>query len=72
MLLGRELELVVSPKSAILAALEHSEGSSQALRELEAEYRSVLVKEERGEEIPRSITPAKTKVPPSSCWIPSC
>ncbi|HEV2173306.1 MAG TPA: ATPase, T2SS/T4P/T4SS family [Nitrospira sp.] len=52
LLLGRELELVVSPKTAILAALEHSEGSSQALRELEAEYRSVLVKEdERGEEI---------------------
>jgi type IV pilus assembly protein PilB len=52
LLLGRELELVVSPKSAILAALERSEGSSQALRELEAEYRSVLVKEdERGEEI---------------------
>jgi type IV pilus assembly protein PilB len=52
LLLGRQLELVVSPKSAILAALEHSEGSTQALRELEAEYRSVLVKEdERGEEI---------------------
>ena len=52
LLLGRELELVVSPKSAILTALERSEGSSQALRELEAEYRSVLVKEdERGEEI---------------------
>jgi len=52
LLLGRELELVVSPKSAILTALEGSEGSSQALRELEAEYRSVLVKEdERGEEI---------------------
>jgi len=52
LLLGRELELVVSPKAAILTALERSEGSSQALRELEAEYRSVLVKEdERGEEI---------------------
>ena len=52
LLLGRELELVVSSKSAILTALERSEGSSQALRELEAEYRSVLVKEdERGEEI---------------------
>ena len=52
LLLGRELELVVSQKSAILTALERSEGSSQALRELEAEYRSVLVKEdERGEEI---------------------
>ncbi|HKE61293.1 MAG TPA: GspE/PulE family protein [Nitrospira sp.] len=52
LLLGRDLELVVSPKAAILTALERSEGSSQALRELEAEYRSVLVKEdERGEEI---------------------
>lgn len=52
LLLGRPLDLVVSPKSAILVALERSEGSSQALRELEAEYRSVLVKEdERGEEI---------------------
>src|SRR6266850_1233117 len=45
-------DLVVSTSSAILAALERSEGSSQALRELEAEYRSVLVKEdERGEEV---------------------
>ena len=52
LLLGRPLDLVVSSRSAILAALEHSEGSSQALRELEAEYRSVLVKEdERGEEV---------------------
>ena len=52
LLIGRELDLVVSPKAAILRALERSEGSSQALRELEAEYRSVLVKEdERGEEI---------------------
>jgi len=31
LLLGRELDLVVSPKSAILTALERSEGSSQAL-----------------------------------------
>jgi type IV pilus assembly protein PilB len=52
LLLGRPLDLIVSPRSAILAALERSEGSSQALRELEAEYRSVLVKEdERGEEV---------------------
>ncbi len=52
LLLGCPLDLVVSPRSAILAALERSEGSSQALRELEAEYRSVLVKEdERGEEV---------------------
>jgi len=52
LLLGRPLDVVVSTRSAILIALERSEGSSQALRELEAEYRSVLVKEdERGEEI---------------------
>ncbi|MBU6432079.1 MAG: Flp pilus assembly complex ATPase component TadA [Nitrospirae bacterium] len=52
LLLGRPLDLVVSPRSAILAALGRSEGSSHALRELEAEYRSVLVKEdERGEEV---------------------
>lgn len=52
LLVGKPLELVVSPRSAIMAALERSEGSSQVLREFEAEYRSVLVKEdERGEEI---------------------
>ena len=52
LLLGFPLDLVVSTRSAILGALERSEGSSQALRELEAEYRSVLVKEdERGEEV---------------------
>lgn len=53
LLIGKPLDWVVSSRSAILAALERSEGSSQALRELEAEYRSVLVKEDdRGEEIP--------------------
>ena len=53
LLIGKPLDRVVSSKSAILAALERSEGSSQALRELEAEYRSILVKEDdRGEEIP--------------------
>ncbi|MGH7207302.1 MAG: GspE/PulE family protein [Nitrospiraceae bacterium] len=52
LLLNRPLRLVVSPRTAILAALSRSEGSSQALKELEAEYRSVLVKEdERGEEV---------------------
>ena len=52
LLLDRPLDLIISPRSAILSALERSEGSSQALRELEAEYRSVLVKEdERGDEI---------------------
>jgi type IV pilus assembly protein PilB len=51
-LLNRTLHYVVSSRSAIQSALERSEGSSQALRELEAEYRSVLVKEdERGEEV---------------------
>ena len=53
LLIGKPLDRVVSSKSAIVAALERSEGSSQALRELEAEYRSILVKEDdRGEEIP--------------------
>ena len=52
LLIGKSLERIVSSKSAILAALDRSEGSNQALRELEAEYRSVLVKEDdRGEEI---------------------
>ncbi len=52
LLIGKPLDRVVSSRSAILAALERSEGSSHALRELEAEYRSVLVKEdERGEEV---------------------
>ncbi|WP_455379325.1 GspE/PulE family protein [Petrachloros mirabilis] len=52
LLIGHGLDFVVSPKGAIFGALERSEGSSQTLRELEAEYRSVLVKEdERGEEV---------------------
>ena len=53
LLIGQPLDRVVSSKSAILVALERSEGSSQVLRELEMEYRSILVKEDdRGEEIP--------------------
>ena len=52
LLIGKPLEMIVSPKSAILSALDRSAGSRQALRELEAEYRSVLVKEDdRGGEI---------------------
>src|SRR3990167_3145710 len=52
LLIGKPLARVVSSRSAILSALERSEGSSQALRELEAEYRSVLVKEDdRGDEV---------------------
>jgi len=48
----RPLRLRVSSREAILAALSRSEGSSQALKELEAEHRSVLVKEDqRGEEV---------------------
>ncbi len=53
LLIGKPLDRVVSSKRAILAALERSEGSRQVLRELEAEYRSILLKEDdRGEEIP--------------------
>lgn len=53
LLIGKPLDRVVSSKRAILSALERSEGSSHALRELEAEYRSILVKEDdRGEQIP--------------------
>jgi len=52
LLLGRPVHLCVSSRDAILAALARSDGSSQTLKELEAEYRSVLVKEdERGEEV---------------------
>ena len=52
LLLNRPLRLAVSTPEAILAALTRSEGSSQALKEIEAEYRPLLVKEdERGEEV---------------------
>ncbi len=51
LLIGKPLRRVVSTRTAIVTALERSEGSSHALRELEAEYRSILVKEDdRGEE----------------------
>ena len=46
LLIGKPLELIVSTKSAILSALDRSAGSRQVLRELEAEYRSVQVKED--------------------------
>ena len=69
LLLGRELELVSAP-----GCDPHRAGterrSSQALRELEVEYRSMLVKEdERGEEILTSIRPEKTKVLRSNCGL---
>ncbi|WP_447603011.1 GspE/PulE family protein [Nitrospira sp. Nam80] len=51
-LLGRPLRFVVSPPEAIRSALARGEGTNQTLKELEAEYRSVLVKEnEHGEEV---------------------
>ena len=52
LLLNRPLLLRVSTKTSIEAALSRSEGSMQALKAIEAEYRSVLVREdERGEEV---------------------
>jgi type IV pilus assembly protein PilB len=52
LLLRHPLRLRVSSRGAIFEALSRSEGSSQALKELEAEHRSVLVKEDqRGEEV---------------------
>ena len=51
MLLKRPLQLAVSTRAAILAALSRSEGSSQTLKEIEAEYRPLLVREDdQGEE----------------------
>ena len=52
LLLARRLRFVVSTRTAILAALSRSEGSNQALKEIEAEYRPLLLREdERGEEV---------------------
>ena len=52
LLLKRPLRLAVSSKDAILAALTRSEGSSQALKDIEADYRPILLREdEQGEEV---------------------
>ncbi|TKB79600.1 MAG: pilus assembly protein PilB [Nitrospira sp.] len=52
LMLNRPLLLRVSTKTSIQAALSRSEGSMQALKAIEAEYRSVLVREdERGDEV---------------------
>src|SRR5207249_4431258 len=52
LLLKRPLRLVVSTKDAILAVLTRSEGSSQALKDIEADYRPMLLREdERGDEV---------------------
>src|SRR3989449_5096434 len=52
LLLKRPLRLVVSTKDAILAVLTRIEGSSQALKDIEADYRPILLREdERGDEV---------------------
>src|SRR5437660_3584195 len=52
LLLKRPLRLVVSTKDAILAVLTRSEGSSQALKDIEADYQPMLLREdERGDEV---------------------
>ena len=52
LLLKHPLRLVVSTKDAILAVLTRSEGSSQALKDIEADYRPILLREdERGDEV---------------------
>jgi type IV pilus assembly protein PilB len=52
LVLNRPLHLTVSARGAIMAALTRSEGSSQAIKEIEAEYRPLLVREdEQGEEV---------------------
>jgi type IV pilus assembly protein PilB len=50
--LGRELELVVSPRSAILDCLRQGQGNSQVISRVQAEFRPLLLKEdEHGEEV---------------------
>src|SRR5256884_618418 len=52
LLLKHPLRLVVSTKDAILAVLTRSEGSSQALKDIEADYQPMLLREdERGDEV---------------------
>jgi len=64
LLLRHPLRLRISSREAIFKALSRSEGSSQALKELEAEHRSVLVKEDqRGEEVLSVETISKDQSP---------
>jgi len=52
LLLGREVRLVVSTKSAIVDGLAASEGNKQVLTRIQAELHPVLIKEnEKGDEI---------------------
>lgn len=63
-LLRRPLTFVVSSRSAILACLDRGEGSNHALRELEEEFRSVLVKEdEHGQEVLKDSPEAEEQSP---------
>src|SRR2546427_341793 len=51
LLLGRELSLVVAPRTAILDLLKQTEGNSQVLTRIQEEFRPVLIREdERGHE----------------------
>ncbi len=45
-LLDREVEVVVSPRAAILEALKRSEGSAELVRRIGTEYQPALVREE--------------------------
>jgi len=52
LILHRELRFGIGSRSAILSALKRSEGSSQVLKRIEADFRPVLIKEDdRGEEV---------------------
>ncbi len=52
LVLRRELRFGIGSRSGILEALKRSEGSSQVLKRIEADFRPVLIKEDdRGEEV---------------------
>jgi type IV pilus assembly protein PilB len=52
LLLGRELCLVVAPRTTILDLLKQTEGNSQVLTRIQEEFRPVLIREdERGDEV---------------------
>jgi len=52
LLLGRELCLVVAPRTAILDLLKQTQGNSQVLTRIQEEFRPVLIREdERGDEV---------------------
>ncbi len=52
LLIGRDFRLVVSTRSAILESLTQSEGNSQVITRIQAEFRPVLIREdEQGDEV---------------------